>query len=157
MTKTFLFLWVFTLSCALNNAQYQQPFLVMLLVFLTTFGFLGLEFVSMELSDMFGEDPCDFDNLGFAQICFEDQYIAIYKLDGQEWACKLRERVMGRLATTAAKERFREQSQQDLRRERSSGEYFGTPQNSLRDMNALTPNLQQDVGHNSSQSSGWFF
>lgn len=50
----------------------------------------------MEISDCFGDDPCDFDDLGHAQLCFEDIYVSIYKLDGQEWAQKLRLRLVPR-------------------------------------------------------------
>ena len=47
----------------------------------------------MQLSDPFGDDPVDFDNLGYAQLCFEDCYISVFKIDGKEWAHKLRSRV----------------------------------------------------------------
>jgi predicted membrane chloride channel (bestrophin family) len=114
MNKTFLLVWTFTLPCALCHDDFNQPFLVMFLVFLTTFGFLGLEFVSMDLADMFGDDPCDFDNLGYAQLCFEDIYISVYKQDGPLWARALRERVMGRKVTTKTLRLFREQSDRCL-------------------------------------------
>jgi len=50
----------------------------------------------MELDDPFGEDPNDFDDLGMAQLAFEDIYIAIYKLDGDKSAHNLRKRVANR-------------------------------------------------------------
>lgn len=50
----------------------------------------------MELSDCFGDDPSDLDNLGGAQLVIEDCYIAVYKLDGEEWERRLRGKVMGR-------------------------------------------------------------
>lgn len=41
----------------------------------------------------FGDDPSDLDNLGWAEQCFEDCYVSIYKVDGHEWALKLREAI----------------------------------------------------------------
>lgn len=52
------------------------------------------EYVSMELDDPFGDDPNDFDDLGMAEIVFEDIYITLYKRDGMESAEKLRDRVV---------------------------------------------------------------
>lgn len=63
------------------------------LVFLVTYGFLGLEFVAMELTDCFGDDPSDLDKFGGAEQCYEDCYLAIYKCDGRDWAMRLREGV----------------------------------------------------------------
>jgi hypothetical protein len=113
MTKTILFVWIFALPFALSHYKYKEPYLLMVLVFLITFGFVGLEFVAMELSDPFGDDPSDFDDLGHAQLCFEDCYIATYKLDGEQWARSLRDKVMGRLVTGSTLRRFRETYQHD--------------------------------------------
>jgi predicted membrane chloride channel (bestrophin family) len=95
MTKTFLFVWVFRIPFALCHDQYHLISLC-IIVFLITFGFFGLEYVAMELADVFGDDPSDMDDLGHAQLAFEDCYITIYKLDGEAWARKLRHSVMGR-------------------------------------------------------------
>lgn len=48
MTRTFLFFWVFTLPLVLVHAI-QQPVQVMIIMCFVTFGFVGLEYVSMEL------------------------------------------------------------------------------------------------------------
>ena len=53
-------------------------------------GFVGLEFVSIELDDPFGDDPNDLDVYGLAQVVFEDIYIGIYDIDGKEAAGTLR-------------------------------------------------------------------
>ncbi len=52
--------------------------------------FIGLECVSVELDDPFGDDPNDFDVLGLIQVVFQDIYICIYDADGEESADKLR-------------------------------------------------------------------
>jgi len=67
MTRTFLFLWVFTLPFALTYDIGQFPALLMI-VFFVTYGFIGLEFVSIELDDPFGVDDNDFDVEGLALV-----------------------------------------------------------------------------------------
>lgn len=67
MARTFLFLWVFTLPFAIENDIGKLPALVMI-IFFVTYGFIGLEFVSIELDDPFGDDPNDFDVLGLAKV-----------------------------------------------------------------------------------------
>ena len=37
-------------------------------IFILTYGFMGLETVSIELDDPFGDDDNDFDNLGMAYV-----------------------------------------------------------------------------------------
>jgi hypothetical protein len=58
----------------------------MVLVFFITYAFVGLEFVSIELDDPYGDDPNDLDILGLAKTVFEDIYICIYDCDGEESA-----------------------------------------------------------------------
>jgi len=41
---------------------------ILLSTFFITYGFVGLEYVSMELDDPFGDDPNDFDDLGMAEV-----------------------------------------------------------------------------------------
>lgn len=89
MSRTFLAIWVFTLPCALADDIKSLPGLIFIVFFLT-FGFIGLEIVSIELDDPFGDDPNDFDVLGFAKVVFEDIYISIYDIDGKEAADELR-------------------------------------------------------------------
>mmetsp|Transcript_18895 Transcript_18895/g.44160 ORF Transcript_18895/g.44160 Transcript_18895/m.44160 type:complete len:548 (+) Transcript_18895:232-1875(+) len=97
MNKIFLFVWLFTLPMCIMHAQVanfsRTPAAGMILVFVITFGFLGLEFTAMELTDPFGNDPSDFDGLGEAQVTMEDCYISIYRADGIQWVKALRKRV----------------------------------------------------------------
>jgi len=58
MTRIFLFVWMFTLPCALVNES-SEPYSIGIIIFFITYGFFGLEFVSIELDDPFGEDPND--------------------------------------------------------------------------------------------------
>ena len=51
--------------CHDDNKNIYEPLCV---IFLTTFGFIGLEYVCIELDDPFGNDPSDFDDLGMAQV-----------------------------------------------------------------------------------------
>lgn len=57
MSKIFLFLWVFTVPFAVCHYDFKMGTIVpAAIIFLITFGFVGLEYVSMELSDPFGDD-----------------------------------------------------------------------------------------------------
>lgn len=40
----------------------------LIIMFLITFGFIGLDFVVLELEDPFGNDPNDFDDVGMASV-----------------------------------------------------------------------------------------
>ena len=97
------------------------------IVFLITYGFCGIEMVACELDDCFGDDPSDFDALGHARRCFEDCYITIYRLDGEERARQLREKVRSRLSTEA----MAWQSFRDVYRECGREGSFMTPHSSL--------------------------
>lgn len=68
MTRTFLFVWCFTLSFVLCHDENEYPFDPLVMVSLTTFAFIGVEMVCIELDDPFGDDPSDFDDLGMAQL-----------------------------------------------------------------------------------------
>ena len=62
----------------------------------------------MELDDPFGDDPNDFDDLGMAEIVFEDIYITLFKRDGYESAETLRARVVKSESKGDALQTFRE-------------------------------------------------
>jgi predicted membrane chloride channel (bestrophin family) len=61
MARTFMFLYVFTIPFVLLGDQ-SSIFAHCFMVFLLTYGFVGLETVSIELDNPFGDDPNDFDN-----------------------------------------------------------------------------------------------
>lgn len=85
MNRTFVFLWAYTLPWVLYHDDISIPSLIVL-VFFITYAFVGLEFVSIELDDPYGDDPNDLDILGLAKTVFEDIYICIYDCDGEESA-----------------------------------------------------------------------
>jgi len=58
MTRIFLFVWMYSLPFALVH-EANEPFSLLVVVFFITYGFFGLEFVSIELDDPFGDDPND--------------------------------------------------------------------------------------------------
>merc|ERR1719491_1179874 len=89
MTRTILFVWLFTLPLSLLKDA-GIPWEDMIMIFFVTYGFLGLEYVSIELSDPFGDDDNDFDNLGMAQRVYEDIYMTLRKTDGWKPAESLR-------------------------------------------------------------------
>lgn len=89
MTRTFLFLWIFTLPFGLAN-DFDDIFPLVVIIFFTTYGFVGLEMVDIELDDPFGDDPNDYDTLGLGQVVFGDIYISIYDIDGKDAAYALK-------------------------------------------------------------------
>lgn len=111
MTRTFLFVWVFTLPLVLCHDDNNYPFDPLVMISLTTFGFIGIEFVCMELDDPFGDDPSDFDDLGMAQLVFEDIYISIYKLDGDQATYQLRRKIVARIKRGTALDNFQDDYQ----------------------------------------------
>jgi predicted membrane chloride channel (bestrophin family) len=89
MARTFLFVWVFSLPFCIAH-DIRNVVLGSFLVFFATYGFVGMELVSIEMDDPYGDDPNDFDDVAFAQMTFEDIYITILKTDGLKRATKLR-------------------------------------------------------------------
>lgn len=120
MARTFLFFWIFTLPFALVR-EISEPVQAMLIVFFTTYGFIGLEYVSMELDDPFGDDPNDFDDLGMAQMVFEDIYITLYKQDGIESAEALRCKVANRVKRGSALANYQTDMTNELTNPSSAG------------------------------------
>uniref|UniRef100_A0A7S3P5P1 Bestrophin homolog n=1 Tax=Amphora coffeiformis TaxID=265554 RepID=A0A7S3P5P1_9STRA len=97
LNRIFLFAWCFSLPLVLihdNDTMVET----LVLVFFTTFGFMGLEYANIELDDPFGDDPNDFPSTRWAESVYEDVYIAIYKTDGYQRAMELRTRITDRIA-----------------------------------------------------------
>lgn len=88
MARTILVIWLIFLPLGLCQEKYPLWGLCML-VFLLTFGFSGLEIVSIEMSDPFGVDSTDFDLYFMAEVTFEDIYVMIYNVDGRDAAEEL--------------------------------------------------------------------
>ena len=97
LNRIFLFAWCFSLPLVLINEN-DQLIEILVLVFFTTFGFMGLEFANIELDDPFGDDPNDFPSTRWAESVYEDVYITIYKTDGYQSAMDLRARISERVA-----------------------------------------------------------
>ena len=89
MSRTILFFWVFTLPMTLMIDS-EERYQVAVVVFFVTYGFVGLEYVSIELDDPFGEDANDINSLSMAQAVYEDIYLTLYQMDGREYAERLR-------------------------------------------------------------------
>eukprot|EP00545_Synedropsis_sp_CCMP1620_P004916 CAMPEP_0119006202 /NCGR_PEP_ID=MMETSP1176-20130426/2162_1 /TAXON_ID=265551 /ORGANISM="Synedropsis recta cf, Strain CCMP1620" /LENGTH=467 /DNA_ID=CAMNT_0006958091 /DNA_START=20 /DNA_END=1420 /DNA_ORIENTATION=+ len=92
MTRWFLFAWIFTIPMTLTEAMHYISE-TMVVVFFITYGFLGIEYVSIEMDDPFGDDASDIDHSGLAEMVYEDIYLAIVKADGQGDALKLRRQI----------------------------------------------------------------
>ena len=94
MTRAFLFFWVYSLPLVLLK-EYRLA-CSLLIVTLVTFGFIGIEYVSMALDDPFGDETNDVDEHGMALLVYEDVYMALYRSDGPDAASALRDRVVER-------------------------------------------------------------
>lgn len=92
MSRTMLFFWVFTLPMALMNDSAER-IQIAIIIFFVTYGFIGMEYVSIELDDPFGDDPNDFKTLRMAQIIYEDIYLTLYQMDGKKYADSLMRKV----------------------------------------------------------------
>jgi predicted membrane chloride channel (bestrophin family) len=93
MARTFLFLYVYSIPFALLSAV-SKPIQSLVLVFIVTYGFLGLEYVTIELEDPFGDDPSDLPVTDLATGLYEDCCIVIADKDGVEAAKGLLQRVL---------------------------------------------------------------
>lgn len=91
MGRTFLFFWVFTLPFALVNDMGEVLVADLAIIFFLTYGYVGLEFVSMEMDDPFGKDANDFNHVGMARAVIEDIYLVVYDSCGGEEASRLRQ------------------------------------------------------------------
>ena len=112
MSRTLLFAWVFTIPfCIVRNID--KPWHCSAISFLICYGFLGLEYVSIELDDPFGDDPNDFDAKSMAQSVFEDLFITVYKTDGAISAETLRGMVSTMIKNDAIEAYQRENSEFD--------------------------------------------
>jgi len=94
MTRTFLFFWVYTLPMVLLKDY--RIWSVIVIVVSVSFGFIGVEYVSMSLDDPFGDETNDVDEHGMSLLVYEDIYLAIYRTDGPDAAIALRDRVLDR-------------------------------------------------------------
>lgn len=92
MSRTFLFVYVFTIPFSLLGDK-SSLFAHCFVVFLLTYGFVGLEIVAIELDNPFGEDDNDFDNAALAATAYEDTYMTILDVDGAEWVDRLRHKM----------------------------------------------------------------
>lgn len=90
MARTMMFVWVFTLPLAINSDE-SAIVVHCVVVFLLTFAFMGIETVSMELDDPFGQDENDLDNNGLASYFYEDIYNVVSTVDGAAIATQLSE------------------------------------------------------------------
>ena len=92
MCRTFVFLYVFAMPWVMYLGDGSTIGLLPLMVynFFVTYAFLGLEFVSLEMDDPYGDDPNDLDIESLALKVFEDIIMCIEDVDGDEKANILR-------------------------------------------------------------------
>lgn len=119
MARTFLFFWVFSLPLVLiPDADNDKATLsytihdtveVLLIIFFCTYGFLGLEYVSMELDDPYGDDPNDFPGQRWSALAFDDIYCTVAAQDGVAAAAAVQSRILERVRRGGALELWRQE------------------------------------------------
>mmetsp|Transcript_21781 Transcript_21781/g.30705 ORF Transcript_21781/g.30705 Transcript_21781/m.30705 type:complete len:417 (+) Transcript_21781:208-1458(+) len=91
MARTFLLFYLFSVPFALLRSDDHPTYVAhILIVFVMTYGFIGMEYVSIALDDPFGDDDIDIDHRGHASMVYEDCYALIAEVDGPEFADRLR-------------------------------------------------------------------
>eukprot|EP00956_Cyclotella_meneghiniana_P013473 scaffold19525_cov68-Cyclotella_meneghiniana.AAC.7 len=94
MSRIFLILYVFTMPFAILSADLKLlDGQVILLVFIMTYGFMGLELVSTSLDDPFGSDPSDLPVISMMNELNEDIFLMISRTDGLDAALRLRDKM----------------------------------------------------------------
>jgi putative membrane protein len=89
MTRTSLFVWVFTLPFALMSNRVGV--FAYLLTFFLTYGFIGLELVSIELDDPFGNDANDINVMALVKVVLDDILVCLEDIDGSHAALSLQD------------------------------------------------------------------
>jgi hypothetical protein len=102
MTRTLLLFWIFSLPLVLirDDTSLWSAVVTMCLI---TFGYMGLEYVSLEFDDPFGNDPNDFPSQAWAEQVYEDACITVYRTDGHQAAMDLKTRIDAVLNLQASK------------------------------------------------------
>lgn len=77
MARTILIFWLYTLPFALQHTPYPL-WGICVIIFLLTYGFMGLESVCIDMSDPFGDDPTDFDQVNLARVSVKFYCIIFY-------------------------------------------------------------------------------
>lgn len=92
--RVFVMFYVFTLPFALLspelNLKYPQ---MIILIFLMTYGFIGIELLFVELDDPFAEDPNDLPLMEEARAAGEDVFLSLLHTDGEETVARLKNRI----------------------------------------------------------------
>lgn len=99
MTRTSLFVWVFTLPFALMSNRVGA--FAYLLTFFLTYGFIGLELVSIELDDPFGNDANDINVMALVNVVLDDILVCLEDIDGAHAVVSLRDSFASRFMATA--------------------------------------------------------
>jgi hypothetical protein len=102
MTRTLLLFWIFSLPLVLirEDTSLWSALVIMCLI---TFGYMGLEYVSLEFDDPFGNDPNDFPTQAWAEQVYEDVYMMVHRTDGRKSMTDLQARVNVVLLRASAK------------------------------------------------------
>lgn len=80
MGRTLVFVWILTLPGAILYTHKDEPYEALFLVFIVTYGFLGLTLTDVELHDPLGDDPNDLKTKNYLNLIKSD----VEKLLGED-------------------------------------------------------------------------
>jgi len=84
LARIFVLVYVYTFPFALLNPQLNLPYTEMIfLTSLMTYGFIGIEYLYVELDDSFNEDPNDLPLTEEAKATAEDILLTLCQIDGR--------------------------------------------------------------------------
>lgn len=125
MGRAFLFLWTFSMPLVLLGGPFSELWVAQIFLFFLTYGFIGLELVSIKLSDPFGDsrDDVQIEKIRDASI------IGIQNdLKGMEFQMTLSER---RLQFSQQKRRFKKRRTDMADAQNPMAHHSNTAQNSV--------------------------
>lgn len=92
--RIFVIFYVFTLPFALLSPELNlKYFQMILLIFLMTYGFMGIELLFVEIDDPFAEDPNDLPLMEESRAAAEDIFLSLLHADGAAALDNLRSRI----------------------------------------------------------------
>jgi hypothetical protein len=88
MGRTMVLIWILGLPFAITNQHAKHIFEALILVFLVTYGFIGLTMADIELHDPLGNDPNDLEGARYTKIVIQaiEDYFTNGIVDGEEEA-----------------------------------------------------------------------
>jgi len=93
MTRTLIIIWVYSIPFFLAPSVEIAPLIFFIIIL--TYSFVGMELVSDEMHDPFGDDPNDLEVVDLAKHAIEDIQLTLLDVDGQSSLERLKQPLTG--------------------------------------------------------------